>query len=190
MNKSFYYVFCLFFVITTTQADERLTEHTRQLSKSEQPGTARLADFQWLVGDWRGSGLGMQATESWTPAAAGTMVGTFRAMQKDKLVFSEFFMLKENNGALELRLKHFDADFTAWEEKDKFVTFKFIRGEKHRAYFEGLTYQLTDAGELHVWVAMKKKDGTYNEGSFVFQRVLTDRPDGPARSDRKRSAKK
>ena len=168
-----------YFIITLTMcwtcgfalAQESNTSHTKRLGKDGKSAPATLADVKWLVGNWKGEGLGQQATESWAPAAAGNMLGTFRLInKKNRLVFSEFFILQEVNKSLVLRLKHFDADFKGWEEKDKYVEFKLIKVEGRTAWFDGLTYQIDEHGKLHAWVAMKTKNG-FKEVEFVFSRV-------------------
>ena len=44
-----------------------------------------------------------------------------------------------------LRLKHFNADLTGWEEKDDMVTFRLLGLEPCAAYFHGLTLRCADA---------------------------------------------
>ncbi|WP_300533321.1 DUF6265 family protein, partial [uncultured Mameliella sp.] len=45
---------------------------------------ATLADLDWLVGQWHGTGIGgAPATESWLPPTGPTMVGTFVQQRAD-----------------------------------------------------------------------------------------------------------
>lgn len=159
------------FLSSSVRAQRQLTEHTLQLDEGSAPNLAKLEDFQWLVGRWVGEGLGGQCEETFLPPWNGTMVGTFRYAKDGKLVFSEFFMLAESDDGMILKLKHFHPDFVGWEEKDGMVNFPLIRVEHHAAYFGGLTYRLTDDGQLKAWVAMKRADGQYSEGSFVLRRA-------------------
>lgn len=123
-----------------------------------------------MEGYWKGEGLGGMCDEMWTPAASGSMLGTFRLMKDDKLQFSEFFMLVEEDGSLVLKLKHFDPQLNGWEAKDKFVRFPLIKVEGQTAFFSGLTYQLDEDDVLRVFVAIKQKDGSQKEGKFTYRK--------------------
>lgn len=152
-------------------AQEMLTPHTMKVADGTKAADASLADFSWLQGQWSGEGLGAKCDETWSAAAGGCMVGTFRMVKDDKLVFSEFFMLVKTDEGVVLKLKHFNPDLTGWEEKDKSVDFPLVKVEGKTAWFGGLTYQLQDDGSLKAYVAMKQKDGTYSEGQFHLQPV-------------------
>lgn len=149
-------------------ANELLTPHTMKLAKDVKPSDAPLSEFAWLQGNWHGEGLGANCDEMWSSPVGGCMLGTFRMVKDEELVFTEFFMLVRDKNGVVLKLKHFGADFAGWEEKDKSVDFPLIKVENKTAYFDGLTYQLQDDGSLKAYVAMKKKDGTYREGEFHF----------------------
>lgn len=99
------------------------------------------------------------------------MVGTFRMVKDDSLTFSEFFYLIQTEQGTVLRVKHFNPDFTGWEEKDKSVDFPLIKVEGKTAWFHGLTYATQPDGSLRVFVAMKSKDDSFREAQFHFQRV-------------------
>lgn len=158
-------------------AQESLTQHTLKFDK-EAPAVALNLDGQkWLIGYWVGPGLGGECDELWMPAQGGIMTGTFRFVSEGKLQFSEIFQLAEHDGKWTLRLKHFHADMKGWEEKDKFVDFPLIKAEPNALYFNGLTYKLNEAGDLDVFLAMRKKDGSMNEVTFAFKRQeLGDKP--------------
>ena len=148
----------------------KLTENTKRLDAESKPGRASIDDVSWLQGTWRGEGLGGVCEEVWSPPLAGSLVGTFRLIKDDKLEFSEFFFLLEDNGSLSLKLKHFDAKFHGWELKDRFVEFKLIKVDGKTAWFSGLTYRLNDDGSLNAFVAIRQRDGTMREGVFKYNR--------------------
>ena len=104
-------------LVPTIKAQTKNTTNTLRLDENAKSAPAKLADISWLTGHWRGKGLGGQADETWSMPAAGTMVGMFRLIQNDKLAFSEFFVLVEENDSLVLRLKHFDPLFNGWEKR-------------------------------------------------------------------------
>ena len=53
---------------------------TLRLDPAAVPGPATLADAAWLVGAWRGEGLGGAVQEVWGEPVAGRMVGTFTSL--------------------------------------------------------------------------------------------------------------
>ena len=105
---------------TTGSAAEPRTEHTFQLIKGEERPAATIEDAAWLVGSWTGTAFGQRFEEVWNPASAGTMVGFFKLIGDDGVAFYELLLLSVEEGSLSLKVKHFNADFTAWEEKADF----------------------------------------------------------------------
>ena len=103
--------------------------------------SASLEQMDWLVGQWSGEGIGgAPAMESWLPSTGGTMVGTFVQQSEDgEIMFTEHLYLMEEEGSLVLRLKHFNADLTSWEEKDDMLSFRLVAIEDCAAYFNALT---------------------------------------------------
>lgn len=147
------------------------TENTLKLDS--QPGKAALADVAWLAGHWAGDGHGGTSEEVWVPPLAGSkeMMGMFRFVKDGKTQFTQHFVLAEDDGTLTLKLRHFDAAFNGWEEKDKHAAFKLIKAGKDAAYFDGLTFRKTADGGLDVFVAVKQKGETLREEPFKFKPV-------------------
>lgn len=131
--------------------------------------TASLDDFRFLVGHWRGEALGGVAEEVWLEPSGGAMVGTFRLVKDQKAAFYEIFTIAEPD--LTLRLKHFHADLTGWEEREEVVTFPLVRVEDGEAVFEGLTLRLLPDGRLRATVETRGRDGSTGELVFVYERV-------------------
>jgi len=131
-------------MVGTAQAEEPM--ETRLAEEGAQPARAALEQVEWLIGQWKGTGIGgAPALESWLPAAGRTMVGIFIQQGEDGEVrFTEHLHLIEEEGSLVLRLKHFNADLTGWEEKDDMVTFRLAEIEPCAAYFHGLTLRCAD----------------------------------------------
>ena len=67
-------------------------------------------------------------------------------------------MISVVDGKPELRLKHFNADLTAWEEKDEYVTFPFSGVGDNEVQFDGLTYKREENG-LTITVITGDADG-------------------------------
>ncbi|MCY1671421.1 DUF6265 family protein [Novosphingobium sp. SL115] len=118
-----------------------------------------LQTLSWLEGSWEGEGIeGAPALEAYAPAAGGQMVGHFRQLNKDgSVMFYEIITIVEDAGSLAYRLKHFNADLTGWEEKDKVAVFPLSAAGKDRWDFSGLVYERTGRDSMTATV-------TINEG--------------------------
>lgn len=162
-------------IASSTHAEEQLTQHTLKATSESKAIDADFDQLKWLTGEWSGEGLGGQCLESWSPAAAGSMIGTFRLIEDDKLNLCEVFLLTKTDAGIHLKLKHFNDQLVGWEEKDKCVDFPLLKVGKNTAWFGGLTYQLQKDGSLKAWVAMKKKDGTFREAEIHLQPVTKQR---------------
>ena len=99
------------------------------------------------------------------------MLGIYRHLTDEESNFSEFIQLKEEDGTVKLRLKHFNPDLSGWEEKDDYVEFPLVAVETGRAEFKGLIYEQLDNGGMKVTLTLHDKEKTWQE-VFNFQRVL------------------
>jgi len=119
---------------------------TRIGEKGFESPPATLDQLDWLAGQWLGEGIqGAPAMESWLPPTGGTMVGAFvQETAEGDIMFTEHMYLMQENGTLALRLKHFNADLTGWEEKDDMLTFRLVALEECAAYFNALTLRCAD----------------------------------------------
>jgi hypothetical protein len=146
------------------------TENTLRLADGAGPGAARIADFTFLVGSWRGRGIEQaEAEEIWAQPAGGQMMGVFRQFKPDGTPrFYEFMLLTEVEASVELRLKHFNPDATGWEEKDKYVRFRLAKVEPAAAWFHGLTFRREDQ-RLRIDLAMRQA-GELKEVRFDLQK--------------------
>ena len=126
---------------------------------------ATLAQMDWLVGQWNGEGIGgSPAMESWLPPTGDTMVGTFvQSTAEGGIRFTEHLYLMEEEGSLVLRLKHFNADLTSWEEKDDMLTFRLLAIEPCAAFFNALTLKCD--GEDGLLAAVRMNSG----GELLFR---------------------
>ena len=126
---------------------------------------ASLAQMDWLVGQWSGDGIGGNpAMESWLPPTGSVMVGTFLQQGEDgEIQFTEHLYLMEEEGTLVLRLKHFNADLTGWEEKDDFLTFPFREQGENFIQFGGLRFDRVDDNAMRISLRMKTRDGEHTE---------------------------
>lgn len=128
-----------------------------------------MADFAFLNGFWVGSGFGGVSEEMWMPASSGSMQGIFKQSSDDGVVFTEYMEITEVDGAFALRLKHFNPDFSGWEEKADYVTFPLRSVAPNQAVFGGLTYTVV-ADTLRVELRLRESDGSVNTEVFEMTR--------------------
>jgi len=148
-------------------------QETRVATENQESPPASLADMRWLVGHWRGVGIGgAPAVENWLPATGPTMVGTFiQQTSEGDIRFTEHMYLMEEEGSLVLRLKHFNADLTAWEDKEGMASFRLLEIGDCAAYFHALTLRCDGEGGLTVAVRMQSDKPEPQELLFQFRRA-------------------
>ena len=139
------------------------TEHTFQLDDPANQPSATLNDVSWLVGNWVGTAFGAQIEEVWNPPSAGSMVGLFKVIRDEQVSFYEIMLLVEEEGSLNLKVKHFNADFSAWEEKTEHVTFRLVAIEEDAIHFSGLSFYRTGPDEFVGYIAMRYGDEVREE---------------------------
>lgn len=147
-----------------------LTTNTLKKDSDAKVEKATVSDIEWITGNWAGKGLGGNVTENWTRTGGDRLIGTFSLVKDGKPVFFEFMQLLVEKENLVLRIKHFNPDMVGWEEKDKTVDFKFIKKDKNRVYFSGLTFEKIGKKKLNIYIAFRQKDKPYTEEVFRFKR--------------------
>ncbi len=140
-----------------------------QVSAAQQPSVS-IEDFGFLQGYWQGTGFGGQSEEVWMPPVDGRMFGVFKQSQDSELIFTEFMEIVETEEGFILRLKHFNPDFSGWEEKDDNVTFKLTSVSENNAVFGGLSYEVIESNKLQVKLRMRNDDGSTVTEVFDFTR--------------------
>ncbi len=145
------------------------TEHTYKLDDIDSRPAANLEDVAWLVGSWTGEAFGNTFEEVWNPASAGSMVGMWKLMNQDEVVFYELMLLVEEEGSLSLKVKHFSEDFTAWEVKEDFVRFPLVKLEENAVHFSGLSFNRISEDEIHAFIAMRHDD-KLREETMIYHR--------------------
>lgn len=130
-----------------------------------------LDKLDWLVGRWVGEAFGGVCEEVWNPVVGGSMTGTFKLIVKGKVAFYEFMAITPGPTGPVLRLKHFNADLTGWEEKDKVIEFPFVSRSENEINFDGLTYRLKSADELYIAVMVKNEDEQIEKVEIICTRA-------------------
>ena len=162
---------CLCFIASheAAMAQSQRTEHTYKLDNSESRPAASLNDVAWLVGSWAGDAFGSRFEETWNPPSAGSMIGFFKLFDDDQVVFYELLLLVEEEGSLSLKVKHFNADFTAWEDKADYVTFRFIRLDEDAVHFSGISFYRIDDDTLHGYLVLRSGEQVREE-KLIYRR--------------------
>jgi len=165
-NKS-----CILLLIIFLNSIQSNAQEVLHLDTDQPAGNGSIQDLDWIVGYWTGTGLGGECDELWLPAMDNSMVGTFRFAMDGKLVFAEYMNMVEEDGKLSLKIKHFNRDLTAWEEKEKWTVFKFIKSEGQTAFFSGITFH-REGDEMVLKLALTT-DGVKTIEKFRYiKRVL------------------
>jgi hypothetical protein len=145
--------------------------HARRLG-DRSPPPASLTSAAWLEGAWLGDGLGGVSEEVWSGPRGGVMMGMYRMLKDGKPVFYEFMQIVEADGTIALRLKHFSPDFSAWEDKSAFVTFRLVAVERDALHFDGLSFIKDGRDGLRIYLVLKdSKTGAVREEAFHLKRL-------------------
>jgi hypothetical protein len=159
------------FAVLTTAMAQADTANTKSLASGAASPPATLADVAWIKGHWRGPGIGGQAEEIWSAPDGGAMMCAFRVLKDGKVWFYEISLIAEDKGSLVLRVKHFNADLTGWEEKAEVQNFALVKIEKDAVYFDGITFRKSADGGMDVYVSIHHRDNSVTEGHFDYARV-------------------
>jgi hypothetical protein len=129
-----------------------------------------LKDFAWLSGRWVGEGLGGKLEEVYSPPTGGVMLGHFLMSDERGAQFYELITLREEGGSVMLRLRHFNANLVAWEEKEKTVEFPLVAVDGNKFYFSGLTIERVDALTNVHHIMLRGPDGAPREVVTRYRR--------------------
>lgn len=124
-----------------------------------------IEKLEWLSGYWIGDGFDGVSEEIWAPAADDTMMGMYRHTKDGKITFYEFMHLTSDG----MKLKHFNPDLTAWEEKEDFVTFPLIEVTADKIIFKGLEIWRKSENEMEMTLRLNR-NGKIEEEVFHFKR--------------------
>ena len=136
--------------------------------KSEPPvpaPAARLADLAWMAGDWADDSGGNLSEEIWAPPAGDSMMGMWRYVAGGETRIFELLLITQDPTGPVLRLRHFDRNSVAREERDRPFVLPLVRHAPGEAVFEGtgtegllrITYRRAGPHEL-VGVLEKGKE--------------------------------
>jgi uncharacterized protein DUF6265 len=122
-----------------------------------------IDDLSWLAGHWYGMAFGSESEEIWNTPSGGTMVGTFKLFDEKNVNFYEIIIITIDSTGPILKLKHFNADLTGWEEKGDVVTFPFKNFSHNQIDFDGISYNRFANDSLLITLEMKQGDGSIHK---------------------------
>jgi len=162
------FLLSLLVLANPVSAQSAHTEHTYKLDDPENRPAATLDDVAMLIGSWSGEAFGGKFEATWNPPTAGSMVGFFKLFD-DQVAFYELLLLVEEEDSVSLKVKHFAPDFTAWEEKGDYITFRFVKAEEDAVHFSGLSFYRIDENTMHGYIVMRSGDNVREE-KLVYRR--------------------
>ena len=138
-----------------------------------------LQDLAWLEGHWRGGGGDFVFEEIWSAPEGGVMTAMARGVSGGALRVLEYVVIAEEDGALVMRFKHFNADYSTWEGDDAPVTLTLQALEGTDAIFvaEPPSHTVTSIrywtpGEDRLQVDVEQiEDGEKGGFTLLFERV-------------------
>lgn len=143
--------------------------NTLKYNENEGSPKATLKDVSWIAGHWKGEAFGGVTEETWSPPLGNSMMFSFKLVNDNKVVFYELGAITEIEETLLLQLKHFGPDFKGWEEKDESETFKLVKIEKNRIYFNDFTFERISDNEINLYVVISEK-GEREEVKFNYKK--------------------
>jgi hypothetical protein len=131
---------------------------------------ATIEDAAWLAGRWVGEGFGGQMEETWAPPIGGQMIGHFRYWRDGEPQFYEFMVLDVVEGGVRMRLKHFNPDYTTWEDRETWTTFEPVSVSPEALVFNGLTIRREGEDRIVMTIRIRRGE-TVSEDTLRFQRA-------------------
>ncbi|MGB5354268.1 MAG: DUF6265 family protein, partial [Woeseia sp.] len=106
--------------------------------------------------------------------SAGSMVGLFKLYGDDGVALYEIMLITVEEGVLSLKVKHFNADFSAWEEKQEHVNFRIVKVEENALHFGGLSFYRRGPDKIDGYIVMRNGDEVSEQHLQYTRRSLDD----------------
>ena len=117
---------------------------------------ATLNDLKWLSGNWKGASEMGNFEENWSEASAKSMLFSFKMWNDKEVFFYEIGHIVEKDKSLVLELKHFDKELKGWEKQDEKESFRLVKIDGTKFYFDKITYEKIDDNHMIVYVLMEE----------------------------------
>lgn len=126
-------------------------QNTMSLKEGEVSPKASLEQITWMEGHWKGEAFGGITEEIWSPPLGGSMMFSFKLVAEGEVNFYELGHIRALNETLVFELKHFGGDLKGWEEKEEVQSFKLVKAEDNRLYFDGFTFEKVSDDEINIY---------------------------------------
>ncbi len=153
-----------------------LANETRTAVSGQARPAAQVGELSWLAGVWDGQGISGPAREVYSAPMSGVIVGHFIQQRKESIGFYELITIRPDGESITYCLRHFNADLTAWEEKNEVQCFPLIAREQDAWFFDGLTVRRKGDDEMVVAVRTETGADT-KEYVFQYRRLADTRSD-------------
>ncbi len=130
-----------------------------------------LDAFAFMAGRWQAAAFGGTLEEAWDRPWDGSMIGTCKVSVDGNPSFYEFMSITIDSAGPVMKIKHFNPDFTGWEEKGESTVFPFIGVSDNEARFEGVTYTLLSDDSLRIIINLGHSEGESREMSIDCHRI-------------------
>ncbi|MFK7814244.1 MAG: DUF6265 family protein [Maribacter sp.] len=157
------FVFTILLITISCKAQNTMT-----LKEGETSPKTALEEISWMEGHWKGEAFGGITEEIWGPPLGGSMMFSFKLVLDGEVNFYELGHIRQLDETLVFELKHFGADLKGWEEKDEVQSFKLIKAERNRMYFEGFTFEKISENEINIY-GLIHQDGKAEEVQFNYK---------------------
>jgi hypothetical protein len=139
-------------------------------AQAQSEPAATIDDAAWLAGRWVGEGFGGQMEETWAPPVGGQMVGHFRYWRDGQPQFYEIMLLDIVDGGVRMRVKHFNPDFTGWEERGEWHAFEPVSAAPDALIFNGLEIRREGEDRIVMRIRLRRGD-VVDEEILRFERA-------------------
>lgn len=145
-------------------------QNTLSLQEGDTSPNAALSEISWMEGHWKGEAFGGITEEIWSPPLGGSMMFSFKLVVDDEVNFYELGHIRQLEESLIFELKHFGGDLKGWEEKNEVQSFKLIKVNENRLYFDGFTFEKVSETEINIYGLIHQNDGTEEEVKFNYKK--------------------
>jgi len=138
--------------------------------------SARIAEVAWIAGHWGLEQPGGSLEEIWSEPQGDCMMGVFRWMKGERVWIYELLTIREEEGTLVFRFRHFGKGLEAWEPKDQPLTYRLKSLTPGEAVFENpesdkaRRYIFRKSGDAMVVRLESEKDGRVGADEFPYRR--------------------
>ncbi|WP_244462168.1 DUF6265 family protein [Wocania ichthyoenteri] len=121
-----------------------------------------------MSGNWKSEAFGGKTEENWSEPSGGSIMATFKLINKGKVIFYEIEIIREIENTLMLQLKHFNHDLKGRETKDETVDFPLKQITPNKVIFEGVTFEKINDNEMNIYIDMHQKNGSTETVKFNY----------------------